>query len=140
MAEVEILRQAGPPPEPAESVELVVTRGSTPGLTPQAGTRFSIGAQPTMIGRDRTCHIVLDDPTVARHHATLYHLHGHHYAISDSESLNGIYVNRRSVRHAELAEGDEIWIGKIRLRFHRTDSSPARPANANTPGALSNGP
>ncbi|GAB3290603.1 hypothetical protein GCM10027563_28220 [Parasphingorhabdus pacifica] len=37
----------------------------------------------------------------------------------DTGSLNGIYLNRRPLRQqSELADGDEIWVGKARFAFH----------------------
>ncbi len=116
VAETEVPLQSAPSQVRPGHAELVITRGAVS----EADTHLPINAQSTMIGRDQTCDIVLDDPTVSRHHAKLYGLDNDRYAISDLGSLNGIYVNRRSVQHAELADGDEIWIGKIRLRFHRS--------------------
>ncbi|WP_435828417.1 FHA domain-containing protein [Saccharopolyspora shandongensis] len=40
----------------------------------------------------------------------------------DGGSLNGTYVNRRSVESVELADGDEIWIGKMRFTFRAGDA------------------
>ena len=37
--------------------------------------------------------------------------------IEDQGSLNGTFVNRRRIESAELADGDELQIGKYRLTF-----------------------
>jgi pSer/pThr/pTyr-binding forkhead associated (FHA) protein len=102
---------AGPVPvDPAAPTRLVIKRG------PDAGTGFPVTAPCTTIGRHRDCDVVLDDCTVSRYHAELHH-HGGRYTIADAGSLNGTYLNRQPVDRAELADGDEIWIGKFHLRF-----------------------
>ena len=42
---------------------------------------------------------------------------GDTFAVYDSGSLNGTYVNRQRVDHQQLRNGDEIMIGKFRLVF-----------------------
>jgi pSer/pThr/pTyr-binding forkhead associated (FHA) protein len=39
------------------------------------------------------------------------------WLVEDQGSLNGTFVNRRRVESAELADGDELQIGKYRLTF-----------------------
>jgi pSer/pThr/pTyr-binding forkhead associated (FHA) protein len=90
--------------------ELVVKRG------PDAGVGYAVTQLLTTIGRHRDCDIVLDDGTVSRYHAELRRDHDR-YVITDAGSLNGTYLNRRPVDHAELADGDELWIGKFRFVF-----------------------
>lgn len=106
---------AGPMPRPrarpGTTAELMPTR--EPG--PSVG--IAITATCTTIGRDRACDIVLDDATVSRHHAELHHPEHARYLLVDAGSLNGIYHNRRRTPRAELADGDEIWIGKARFVF-----------------------
>lgn len=101
-------------PGPRESVEaarrLVVNRGA------DAGTVLAVTRPRTMIGRQRDADIVLDDVTVSRRHAELVHQNGRTILV-DGDSLNGTYVNRRPVEQVELADGDEIWIGKVRFTF-----------------------
>lgn len=71
------------------------------------------------MGRARDCDIVLEDASISRYHAELHHDDHEHYTLVDTGSLNGIYLNRRPLRQrAELADGDEIWIGKARFAFH----------------------
>ncbi|MEB3369082.1 FHA domain-containing protein [Saccharopolyspora mangrovi] len=93
-----------------EGMRLEVGRGSS------AGTSFALGAGRTVIGRHRDSDIVVDDVTVSRHHAELVVRDGR-YVLEDGGSLNGTYVNRTPVISAELSDGDEIWIGKMRLTF-----------------------
>lgn len=97
---------------------LEVLRG--PGCEP--GTQFVLEAEVTEVGRHPECGIVLDHPTVSRHHAEVRH-EGRRVVLRDLGSLNGTYVNRETVDSAVLGEGDEIWIGTFRLVFHEAAAS-----------------
>jgi pSer/pThr/pTyr-binding forkhead associated (FHA) protein len=70
----------------------------------------------TRIGRRSGADIVLDDTTVSRRHALVLE-RGGAPVIADDRSLNGVYVNGRRVREAELHHGDEVRIGARVMRF-----------------------
>jgi pSer/pThr/pTyr-binding forkhead associated (FHA) protein len=89
---------------------LVVKRG------PNAGSRFALGAGQTTIGRHPESDIFLDDVTVSRRHAEIYH-NDSYFTVSDVGSLNGTYLNRERIERADLHSGDEVQIGKFRLVF-----------------------
>jgi len=61
--------------------------------------------------------IFLDDVTVSRRHAEFIRKGGK-FLIRDVGSLNGTYVNRQRVDSTELANGDELQIGKFKLTFY----------------------
>jgi pSer/pThr/pTyr-binding forkhead associated (FHA) protein len=89
---------------------LVVKRG------PQAGSRFSLDNPVTTAGRHPESDIFLDDITVSRRHAEIERS-GDGYRVRDVGSLNGTYLNRERIEQAELANGDELQIGKFKLVF-----------------------
>lgn len=97
-------------PAPAQ---LVVLRGD------EAGTRIPVGGPCTVLGRGRGCDITLADPTAAPHHAEIHHDGRGCYTLRDTGALTGIDLNRRPVRQAELADGDEIRVAKARFTFRR---------------------
>jgi pSer/pThr/pTyr-binding forkhead associated (FHA) protein len=70
----------------------------------------------TRIGRRVSADIVLDDNSVSRRHALLLD-RGGASVIADDRSLNGVYVNGRRVREAQLHHGDEVQIGARVMRF-----------------------
>jgi pSer/pThr/pTyr-binding forkhead associated (FHA) protein len=72
--------------------------------------------EKTTIGRSPDCDIFLDDVTVSRQHAVIRRNEGS-FVIEDQGSLNGTFVNRRRIESTELADGDELQIGKYRLTF-----------------------
>jgi pSer/pThr/pTyr-binding forkhead associated (FHA) protein len=81
-----------------------------------AGEVFSAEGEQTTIGRSPDCDVFLDDVTVSRRHATLVH-DGSRFLLQDLGSLNGTFLNRHRIESAELADGDEVQIGKYRLTF-----------------------
>jgi pSer/pThr/pTyr-binding forkhead associated (FHA) protein len=81
-----------------------------------AGQSFFLPEGSTLIGRSPECDLFLDDVTVSRRHAELVRS-GERFTIRDLGSLNGTYVNRRRIESAELADDDEVQIGKYRLTF-----------------------
>ncbi len=96
--------------EPGQAL-LVVQRG------PNAGSKFLIDKDLTTTGRHPESDIFLDDVTVSRRHAEFRRKDGKFY-IRDVGSLNGTYVNRQRVEETELANGDELQIGKFKLTFY----------------------
>jgi pSer/pThr/pTyr-binding forkhead associated (FHA) protein len=89
---------------------LVVKRG------PGAGSKFVLDKDVTTAGRHPESDIFLDDITVSRKHAELRRSEGK-FSVHDLGSLNGTYVNRQQVDDTQLANGDEIQIGKFKLVF-----------------------
>jgi pSer/pThr/pTyr-binding forkhead associated (FHA) protein len=82
----------------------------------RAGESFVLRGERTPIGRSPDCVVFLDDVTVSRRHAVLVEREGRWF-VEDQGSLNGTFVNRERVETAELADGDELQIGKYRLTF-----------------------
>jgi hypothetical protein len=82
----------------------------------RAGEHFVPQGERTTIGRSPDCDIFLDDVTVSRQHAVLRR-NGDSFVIEDQGSLNGTFVNRHRIESAELADGDEVQVGKYRLTF-----------------------
>ena len=104
---------------PAGTALLIVQHG------PVTGARFLLDAQQTTVGRHPRADIFLDDVTVSRKHAIFSSVDGGGYAVRDSGSLNGTYVNRERVEQAALRAGDEVQIGKYRMTYHPGPAAPA---------------
>lgn len=60
------------------------------------------------------------DITVSRLHATIL-WDGHNYRLYDDDSTSGTWINDQEVPDygAQLFDGDEIFLGKVRLRFRQ---------------------
>ena len=68
------------------------------------------------IGRSLSAHLRFEDPTVSRRHAVLV-TESEGVRLLDDRSLNGVFVNDERIVSQLLADGDEIVIGRYRLRF-----------------------
>ena len=79
----------------------------------------------TRLGRDLTADVRFDDPTVSRRHALIVRdVDG--VRVLDDRSLNGVFVNGRSVECNQLDHGDEIRIGRQRLYYATRKGTDAR--------------
>src|SRR3954447_437686 len=68
------------------------------------------------IGRSLSADLRFEDPTVSRRHAVLV-AEEEGVRVLDDRSLNGVFVNGERIVSQLLADGDEIVIGRYRLRF-----------------------
>jgi len=91
---------------------LVVKRGVG------AGSKFVIDKDSVSVGRHPESDIFLDDVTVSRKHMEMRRREGKFY-VHDLGSLNGTYVNRQLVEETQLANGDELQVGKFKLVFYQ---------------------
>jgi hypothetical protein len=93
------------------SPELVIRSGGG-----RAGERFALLAERMTVGRRPDSEVFLDDVTVSRDHAVVVR-RGSDFYLDDCGSLNGTYVNRERIESRQLADGDELQIGKYKLAF-----------------------
>lgn len=76
----------------------------------EANEKHPIEGEMVMVGRDRTCSIVLSHPAVSRRHARLS-LSGASWVLEDLKSANGTYVNNTRVERTRLKAGDVVRFG-----------------------------
>ena len=85
---------------------------------PRVGASFPLDAVGTL-GRDVNNTIVVDDPFASGEHAVLS-FRGRAWYLEDLDTTNGTYVNgQRIAGLATVTFGDEIQIGRVRLRLER---------------------
>ncbi len=77
---------------------------------------FPLNKPICLIGRDPDNDLVLDSPTVSRHHARIF-LSKEGWRVRDLQSRNGLFAN--GVKHEEvlLTAGDVIKLGEVALRL-----------------------
>lgn len=100
-------------------------------------------SEETSIGRDVNCGVFIQDPEVSRAHACVERRSGaggkDGYVVSPSGGVT-LLNGDRLVAPAPLKEGDEITVGRTRLRFSwdtpRHGSRPVDAANAPPAGSL----
>jgi serine phosphatase RsbU (regulator of sigma subunit) len=107
---------------------LQIVKGDSPGST------LALQAGRTVIGRHPTCHIVLDNGAVSRHHAQVLESHGN-YFLEDLRSRNGTFLNGEALSsRAELHDGDQLRICDVTLSFLL--HSPATPSRSKNPSIV----
>ena len=78
-------------------------------VKPEVNEKFPLQGE-VMVGRDRTCAIVLSHPAVSRKHARIT-ASGTQLLLEDLKSANGTYVNNARVERAQLKPGDVVRFG-----------------------------
>ncbi|MDQ2853631.1 MAG: FHA domain-containing protein [Chloroflexota bacterium] len=90
----------------------------SPDNEPPAGTGIALGPINS-IGRNVNSTIFIDDDFVSGSHAMLT-FRGRSWFIEDQGSTNGTYVNGHAIdRAVALSFGDELTIGRVRMRLER---------------------
>jgi DNA-binding winged helix-turn-helix (wHTH) protein len=94
------------------------------------GGSVELGPGEHVIGRDAHAAVCLASASVSRRHA-IVRVQGGQATVEDLESKNGTYVNgARLERVRDLADGDEIRAGSVRVTVH------ARPSLVSTETAV----
>ena len=82
---------------------------------PQKGELFTL-SPATVIGKDPTCNIVLQDSFMSSKHAEIKAEAGI-WVLKDMGSTNGTFVNDKRVDKQELVDNDMIMFGKCLVKF-----------------------
>lgn len=80
-------------------------------------SRLAVTHWETLLGRSRSCDLVLDYPTVSRSHAVLTRYDDGSWTVSDVGSKGGILVNGKAVSMEVVAFGDVISFGGVEFRL-----------------------
>ncbi len=97
---------------------------------PLAGTHLALEGKIT-IGRHTGCTLHLNDASVSRQHAEIWHKENY-FALVDLGSANGSFVNGEQLHRfvpRPLYDNDEIILGNSRFFFHAQGQQP--PGNEN---------
>jgi len=76
----------------------------------EANEKHALNGDSIMVGRDRTCSVVLAHPAVSRRHARIT-MNGGSPTLEDLKSANGTYVNNTRIDKAVLKPGDVVRFG-----------------------------
>jgi FHA domain len=82
---------------------------------PQRGELFTL-SPASVIGKDPSCTIVLQDGYMSSRHAEIK-AEGGIWVLKDMGSTNGTYVNDKRVDKQELVDNDMIMFGKCLVKF-----------------------
>jgi predicted nucleic acid-binding Zn-ribbon protein len=86
-------------------------------------TLVALTREWTRVGRSLAADVRFDDPTVSRRHALLVR-QPDGVRVLDDRSLNGVFVNGERIEWRMLEDGDEIVVGRYRLRFLSVAAEP----------------
>jgi hypothetical protein len=84
------------------------------------GDHYPLLAAITILGRDNTADVILDDPGISRQHTEIrVTSDGPHLVtnIRDLGSTNGTFVNGERITSQRLADGDRVNVGRTALVF-----------------------
>ena len=105
-------------------------------LAPQGeyagGPPIKLTKPVVVVGGEEHCHLHLVSSTVSRHHALIVRETDRVY-VCDLGSRAKVLINGEPQREAELADGDELRIGKFSFKFaasRRLDGAAIRPRRA----------
>lgn len=84
----------------------------------QPEQHWTLEQETTILGRDESCDIVLNERQISRQHIRIY-LDNEQYYIEDLESKNGTWVNGQQLKGKRpLMDGDEVHVALVmRLQF-----------------------
>jgi len=84
------------------------------------GDRYPLLAAITVLGRDNTADVILDDPGISRRHTEIrVTTDGPHLvaSIRDLGSTNGTFLNGERITSQHLADGDRVNVGRTTLIY-----------------------
>jgi hypothetical protein len=84
------------------------------------GDRYPLMGALTILGRDDSADILLDDPGISRRHSEIrVTTDGPHHvcSIRDLDSTNGTFLNGERITSARLEDGDRVTVGRTSVTF-----------------------
>ncbi|MCP3141735.1 FHA domain-containing protein [Pyxidicoccus xibeiensis] len=88
--------------------------------------RPEVDGQELTVGRIEGCTLVVPDPSVSKHHATLrWRAEAHDCSVRDMGSLNGTWVNAQALppeQERMLNDGDALSFGDAQFLYLRTET------------------
>ena len=83
----------------------------------QNGKRVPLSHWECVIGRSKSCDVVLEPSTVSKNHAVLTRYDDGSWTIADADSKSGVFVNGEPVEICALEPEDEINLGGMKMRL-----------------------
>lgn len=117
----DILDESAPSDNGRELASLVLLTSHPDGQ--QAGAVFKLSSDRLTIGRSSVCDLSIEEPSMSSEHARLVYSDDA-WRVINLLSTNGVFVNDEKVFSHRLHDGDEIRLGRVRLRYRD-------PANTN---------
>ncbi|MCG6922038.1 MAG: FHA domain-containing protein [Acidobacteria bacterium] len=97
-------------------------------LVPVSGNPIDIIRDPSLVGRDPACEVVVNDGSVSRRHARLERRGGDWWVV-DQGSANGTYVNSLKIAETVLKNAQELRFGALAFRVDIEEDADATVAS-----------
>lgn len=108
-------------------------------LRPRSGggrSGFPLNRDRTVIGREVSCHVMLNDGSVSREHSAILKV-AEGYYLRDLGSSNGTYVNGQRIQECLLQNGDQVAIGNVQFNFESPQTLNVAPQSGSLGAGLS---
>ena len=113
----DILDESPAPDSQRELASLVLLTNHADGS--ESGTAFRLSSDRLTIGRSSVCDLSIEEPSMSSEHARLV-FSDEAWRVVNLLSTNGVFVNDEKVFSHRLHDGDEIRLGRVRLRFRES--------------------
>jgi predicted component of type VI protein secretion system len=105
---------------------------STLRLVPPVGGPIDLTGERTLLGRDPSADLVVNDPSVSRRHA-LIERRPEGFVVLDQRSANGTFLNNQRVEQALLQAGQQLRLGAVSFEVRLPGGAPAATAGTVSP-------
>jgi predicted component of type VI protein secretion system len=105
---------------------------STLRLVPPVGGPIDVTGDRTLLGRDPSADLVVNDPSVSRRHA-LIERRAEGFVVLDQRSANGTFVNNQRVEQALLQGGQQLRVGAVSFEVRLPDGAGVAAAGTVSP-------
>ncbi len=97
--------------------------------------KATVGVKPIVVGSSSQCDLVIEDPTVSRHHAEISVVPGG-VQVRDLSSTNGIRHGSMSISEAVLPTRITLMLGSVALKIEESDRPTINPSPRQSYGKL----
>src|SRR5688572_14090646 len=103
-------------------------------LVPPVGGPIDVSGDRTLLGRDPSADLVVNDPSVSRRHA-LIERRPEGFVVLDQRSANGTFLNNQRVEQALLQGGQQLRLGAVSFEVRLPGGAPVATAGTVSPHA-----
>jgi predicted component of type VI protein secretion system len=101
-------------------------------LVPPVGGPIDVSGDRTLLGRDPSADLVVNDPSVSRRHA-LIERRPEGFVVLDQRSANGTFLNNQRVEQALLQGGQHLRLGAVSFEVRLPGGAPVGTAGTVSP-------
>src|SRR2546423_9122421 len=105
-------------------------------IGPQAGRKYELKGEKSILGRHPDCHVVIEVGAVSRNHCQVVH-EGNEYKVEDLGGRNGTFLNEEPEKisgRRTLKPGDVVRVCEVSFTFQSDAPVSQQPAPPTPPG------